>query len=233
MIAINRAGAVLETLDRPDADPYLVRRTLEDIARVNARLGGCAAVRFGLRCLLKDLPAGLPIEILDVGAGGGDVIAHLKARLGRKDVRFLAVELHPVAARVCAGSGAVTLRADGARLPLRAGAVDVAVASQVLHHLDRAAIPEFVLELSRVARIGVVIADLVRSRFAAFWFPFLSRWMRLHPVTEADGVISLNRGFTRGELCAWLRRAGIEARVYRRPGFRLVAYWRTGVGNAR
>jgi SAM-dependent methyltransferase len=228
-----RLGAeLLETLDRRDADPALVRRTLQDIARVNARLGGRAAVVFGLRRLLRDLPRGFPVTILDVGAGGGDMIARLAPELGGREVRFLAVEPHPVAAKVCAASGAVTLRADGVRLPLRSAAVDVAVASQVLHHLDRGAVPEFVRELSRVVRVGVVVADLVRSSFAAFCFPVVSRLMRLHPVTEADGVISLNRGFTRGELADLLRRAGVEARVYRRPGFRLVACWRKGGGNS-
>lgn len=226
-------GAVVETLDRRDVDPELVRRTLEDIARVNARWGGWAAVTFGLEWLLWGLPESLPLTILDVGAGGGDVVAHLKQKLEGRKVRFLAVEPHPVAARVCAASGLITLRAEGARLPLRSGAVDVAVASQVLHHLDRAAIPEFLRELSRVARIGVVIADLVRSRLAAFGFPFLARLMGLHPVTGADGVISLHRGFTRGELCDLFRRAGMHARVCRRPGFRWVACWRSGGGHGR
>ncbi len=230
---MSRAGAALETLDRFDADPELVRRTLADIVRVNAHLGGWAAVRFGLESLLGELPQSLPITILDVGAGGGNVIAHLKFQLAGRNLRCLAVEPHPVAARVCLASGVVTLRAEGARLPLPGGAVDVAVASQVLHHLDRAAIPEFVRELSRVARRGVVIADLVRSRVAALVFPLLARLMGLHPATGADGVISLRRGFTRAELCDLLRRAGIVARVRRRPGFRLVACWRTGGDNDR
>ncbi len=148
-------------------------------------------------------------------------------------MRFLAVESHPVAARVCAASGVMTLRADGAQLPLRNGAVDVVIASQVLHHVDRVAIPQFVRELSRVARRGVVIADLVRSKVAALGFPLLSRFMGLHPATEADGVLSLHRGFTRAELCDLLRRAGIGAQVCRRPGFRLVACWSTDGGNDR
>jgi hypothetical protein len=57
--------------------------------------------------------------------------------------------------------------------------------------------------------------------------------MGLHPATEADGVISLRRGFTGDELGDLLQRAGIEARVCRRPGFRLVAWWRTSGDKAR
>ena len=48
---------------------------------------------------------------------------------------------------------------------------------------------------------------------------------RFDPVTVADGMTSLRRGFTRPELENLLAKAGVAGRVDRRPGFRLVATW--------
>lgn len=225
------SSLAVETLDRPGADPALVRRTLCDIARVNAWLGGRAAVRFGLERLLAGSRRNSALSVLDVGAGSGDAIAWLQRRFTARYSRLIAVERHPVAARLCHASGIPTLQADGAWLPLRDGAVDLVIASQVLHHLERGEIPRFLRELTRVARMGVVIADLLRSGFAARGFPTLGRLLGLHPATREDGALSLQRGFTPTELGALLRATGIDARVYRRPWFRLVACWRVAGEN--
>jgi hypothetical protein len=46
--------------------------------------------------------------------------------------------------------------------------------------------------------------------------------------TKADGVTSVRRGYLPHELVSMLADAGVEATVRRRPGYRLVAAWRTG-----
>ena len=59
-----------------------------------------------------------------------------------------------------------------------------------------------------------------------FWFG--SRLLRFDSATRADGLTSVRRSYTREELDTLLARAGVAARVESRPGFRLVATWRTG-----
>ena len=46
--------------------------------------------------------------------------------------------------------------------------------------------------------------------------------------TRTDGLTSIRRGYSAGELRELLRSAGVRGRVSRRPGYRLVATWRTG-----
>jgi hypothetical protein len=46
-------------------------------------------------------------------------------------------------------------------------------------------------------------------------------------VTRRDGVLSVRRSFSSRELAELLRGAAVDAPVWRRPGFRLVAAWRT------
>ncbi|HEX7337635.1 MAG TPA: hypothetical protein VF252_10545, partial [Gemmatimonadales bacterium] len=57
----------------------------------------------------------------------------------------------------------------------------------------------------------------------AFWCG--ARVLAFDPVTVADGMTSLRRGFTRREFLALMAEAGVDGRVAYRPGFRLVATW--------
>jgi hypothetical protein len=64
----------------------------------------------------------------------------------------------------------------------------------------------------------------------AFWVG--ARALGFDTTTVADGITSLRRGYTAGELRALLAEAGVRGRVSRRPGYRLVATWRTGGGES-
>jgi hypothetical protein len=74
----------------------------------------------------------------------------------------------------------------------------------------------------------VLVSQLRRSPMARLAFWVGAHALRFDATTMADGITSLRRGFTAAELHALLRAAGIRARVSCRPGYRLVATWRTG-----
>jgi SAM-dependent methyltransferase len=116
--------------------------------------------------------------------------------------------------------------ADALVLPFADGGVDVVTCSQVLHHFAEADVVRLLRELTRVARVGVVIGDLRRSWLAAglFW---LASWpLGFHRVTRHDGTLSVLRGFTVDELAALARAAGArEPTVRRSAGWRLAASW--------
>lgn len=217
-----------EILDDPTADPAVVRTSLDNVARANRWFGGHAAVRYGLSRLLSS--AAGPVTLLDVGTGLGDVPI-MAARWARaRGIRLvpLGLDPHPVAARLAALHGIATIRACGGDLPVKTGGVDLVVVSQVAHHLEPRSCVTLFQECNRVARLGVVIADLRRSRSAAAGFWIGSRLLRFDPVTCADGLTSLRRGFTVSGLSNLLAESGVRATVVRRPGARLVATWRTG-----
>ncbi len=225
-LAISPLGC--EALDQPGAPPAVVEATLRDIARVNAWLGGRAAAAFGLDLLLNGTVPTRPLTLLDVGAGSGDIADHLKRRAARRGIPLapLAVERHPVAARLCRQAGLPTAVSNGGQLPLADRSVDVVLASQLLHHLTRDSAAELLRELDRVARLGVIVADLRRHPVAALGIWLASYALALHPITRQDGVTSVRRGFTRWELGELLRQARVSGAVHRRPGYRLVAVWR-------
>jgi ubiquinone/menaquinone biosynthesis C-methylase UbiE len=225
----------LELLDDPHADPIAVRNQLRDIARLNSLFGGTRAVVDALEPLFRQTCNGQhatchgPWTLLDVGAGSGDIAraAVTAARRHGIDLRPVGLELNPTAARAALAAGVPTLIADGNQLPIGPRAVDVIVASQVLHHLPRRVAVQWMGRFDRMARRAVVLADLRRSRVAIAGIWLASFPLGMSGVTRHDAVVSLRRGYTRAEFSEMLREAGVNAVARYRPGFRIVASWET------
>ena len=55
---------------------------------------------------------------------------------------------------------------------------DIVMMSQLIHHLSRDAAVEVIRAADRIARVGVVLADLRRSSLAAVGFRFASALLR-------------------------------------------------------
>jgi hypothetical protein len=225
VLAIRRIGT--ELLDDPAAPAGAVEASLRNIARSNRWFGGAAALRFGLAQLLARSAPPRTLTLLDVGTGLGD-LPGTAVRWGARNgvrIRPLGVELNRVAARLASRRGVPTVVACAGRPPLRPKSVDLVSLSMVAHHFE----PESVVTLFRIcdalARVGVVICDLERTTLSAAAFRVGARLLRFDPVTIADGLTSIRRGFAPSELARLLDEAGVAADIARRPGWRLVATW--------
>jgi SAM-dependent methyltransferase len=222
------ARASVELLDDPSADDATVVACLDDVARINRLLGGARAALARLDGWFRAARPGGPRTLLDVGTGIGDIPA-AAARLARRrglDLRLLGVERHGAAAMEAhRRHGLAACVADGFLLPLRDRSVDYVLCSQLLHHFGADAAVRLLAELDRVARRGVVVADLRRSVLAAGGIYLASFPLRCHPVTRRDAVISVFRGFTAAELGTLCVTAGVRADIRRHAGFRLTAAW--------
>jgi SAM-dependent methyltransferase len=225
-LALSAIGT--ELLDDPAADPAAVAVSLQSIARANRWMGGHAAVRFGLGRLL---PRGLRSAILlDVGTGLGDVPAMARTWAARRSLalRTVGLERAPSAARLARAPALPLVLGCGSALPFPDRAVDVTLVSQVAHHLTARACVTLFRECARVSRRGLLVSDLARSRAARLGFAVAGRMLGFDRHTLHDGAVSLRRGFRPRELASLLADAGLPARVYRRPGARLVALWSAG-----
>jgi hypothetical protein len=219
-----------ELLDDPAADPVIVAESLRNIARANRWFGGAAAVRFGLRRTLGNVAPGSAITLLDLGTGLGDLPRVAVQWGAARGIRItpLGLELNRAAARLAQSSGLATAVGCAGSPPVRDQSVDVVLVSQVAHHLTRASVIELFRICNRLARRAVIVADLRRHPLAPASFWCGARALRFDPVTVADGMTSLRRGFSRRELADLMAEAGVGGNVVQRRGFRLVGTWQTG-----
>jgi hypothetical protein len=218
----------VELLDDPAADPDTVVQSLRNVARANRWFGGAAAVRHGLGRLLRDVSPPRPLMLLDLGTGAGDLPGQAVrwARRRGYSLRPVGLELSRAAAAMAHRAGIPCAVACAGAPPVREKTVDIVLVSQLAHHLTEESTVRLIRTCDALARVGVVIADLRRGRMAPLAFWVGARAMGFDPVTIADGLTSIRRGYTPRELRALLGKAGVSARVARRAGYRLVATWR-------
>jgi ubiquinone/menaquinone biosynthesis C-methylase UbiE len=226
---VDRTVGVEELLDGPLDDTRALVGNLRDLARINRLTGGATLSLRAIECLgVLGERAGDIHTILDVGTGAADIPMRLLAETrrrgssltvtaadSREEVLAAALAARPSLERT---PGLTFAIADGRALPWPDGSFDVAHASLVLHHLSPADAVAFLRELRRVARIGIVVNDLVRGRL--FW---IGGWLLVHTVarsrfTRHDGPLSVRRAYTRAELHDLLAAAGLTT-VATRVGF--------------
>ena len=187
----------LELLDVETPPPRELARVAAFHAFVNTWLGGTNAV---VR-RLKEMRG--VATVLDVGAGAADIPLALARRF--PEVRPIAMDLSN--GLLSFARGLPRVRGDGRRLPFRNGSVDVVISTHLFHHLADDEIILALREFDRVARHGIIVNDLLRSRRAVLWIRLFSLWANRY--TRFDGPLSVKRGFTVPEVDALARRAGL------------------------
>jgi SAM-dependent methyltransferase len=216
-----------ELLDDPAADPATVALSLRNIARANRWFGGSAAVRYGLQRVLRDVPPGQTLTLLDLGTGLGDLPRMAVDWGARRGIHIipLGLELNRAAARLARAREVAVVVGCAGTPPVKEKSVDLVLVSQVAHHLSAPSVVRLLRICDRVARCGVIVSDLRRHVLAAPSFWCGGRLLGFDPVTLSDGVTSIRRGFSRLSLADLMARAGLQGEVSYRPGFRVVATW--------
>ncbi len=218
----------IELLDDRRADAVAVRESLHHLARSNRWFGGVAAAKVGVaRVLGNRRPVAL--KLLDIGTGQGDIPRALSGWLGRRDIGLdsVGIDWHRAAAPLARANGVLVTVADAFELPFADRAFDLVMMSQVAHHFSAEGIIRLCREASRTARLGVVIADLRQTVWAAAAFGLGSLVLGFDRHTRADGVTSLHRGFRPEALAEIIEAAGFRAVVTAGIGSRVIATWST------
>ncbi len=216
-----------EILDGENVDPRVMTRSISDVAKANALFGGVRAVLSEIDIALPSLPS--DASLLDVATGVGDIPLAATKHLRPRGINLTTFGLDASEALANVGRKILTatVRGDGLRLPFATNSVDIVTTSQFLHHMLPDEANVLIREMNRVARVRVIISDIRRSWVAAGGLWAVSFPLRFHPVTRHDGVVSVMRGFTTGELSAIVSGAmGIPIEGKRRPGFRVTAGWK-------
>jgi len=227
-----REVAQTELLDDPGTPPAELAECLADIARLN-RFGPTRSVLAHIAPFFERHRGPDPLRVLDVGTGSADIPVALVRWARRRDrrVSVLALDVQPevIACAAAAARGFPEVRlvaGDALRPPVRAEGVDLATCSLTLHHLPEEAVAALLRLMASVARLGFVVSDLRRSRFAFATAWLVTRAISRNRLTRHDGPLSVRRAYTRSELARLAARAGLSSmRWYRAPAFRVIGVY--------
>ncbi len=188
---------------------------LRDLARVNA-LTFCYRPTLRWMDRLVARTGATSLSVLDVGAGGGDMLRKL-ARWGERRGVALALtglDRSPWAAPFAAAAGTpgAFLTCDLFDLdPARR--YDVVITSQFAHHLPDPELARFLRWMEDRATTAWLISDIHRHWLAWGFAWVATRAMRYHPMVINDSTISVERSFTRADWTRLLAQAGVAAEV--------------------
>ena len=217
-----------EWMDGDAVDPRQLRRSLKFIRCINAMLGYTRATLSHLERFSGGWRSGERIDIVDFATGSADVPLAV-ARWGERrgfDVHVVGVDRHDETVRAAREATASEPRvrivqADVLRLPFDAGSFDYATCSMFLHHLSDDEAVAVLSTMGRVARRGVIAADLLRHRRAYAWISLLT--LAANPMVRHDARVSVRQAFNKAEVLALRERAGLDfTQYYRHFGHRFV-----------
>jgi 2-polyprenyl-3-methyl-5-hydroxy-6-metoxy-1,4-benzoquinol methylase len=228
-----------ERMDDPACDPARLEATYRQFAPLNRWLARWPDLyRRYLRPLFAEAPLDdggrRVLRVLDVGCGGGDVLRDLVRRGWKDGHRVAATGIDPdpravawARARHAGESGRpgsppapTFLEATAAELAGQGDRFDVVVSNHVLHHLSPDEVRPFLEALEALALRRVLVSDIRRSRAGYGLFALVTWPLERTSFLRGDGLLSIRKSFTPGELEPHLP-AGW--RLERRPPFRLLA----------
>lgn len=223
-----RLQGAAELLDRLDNTDEEIRGNLRDLQRLNRYFGGVRTVLSHLGRMMGTHPPD-PITVLDIATGGADIPRAICRWASR---RQLAVALEAVdqgdqvlaaAAEWSTDFPEIRLRrAHVPPLPYPDRSFDYVISSLFFHHLNEAQGIVLLREMARVARRGLLVSDLLRSRVACLLTAITTRLLSGNRLTRYDGPISVLRGFRTEELRRMAAKAGLtDAHVSHHLWFRI------------
>lgn len=211
-----------EIMDRPDLDPSEHRRALDGLARLNVAAMSSRAFLGPLLNWSRRLNRTL--RILDVASGAGDSLIALKRAATRHGLALEAFgcDRSPTAiehASERARRAGVEVGFQVADVLLDQDApveADIVLNSLFVHHLSEQETIGFLRRMTRWAKHGVIIVDLLRTRFDYALAFASSRLLTRSPVVHFDALASVRAAYTLSEIRDLTQRAAIaNARIER------------------
>lgn len=203
-----------EDIDNP-AQPFAdIAQSMGDVARTNRLFGGTQTILYHAARLLRNVPSGTPIRILDIATGSADIPHALHAWGKKRDLplAIVGVDNLPAMLRLARGASPETMlvQADALRLPFAPRSFDIALCALAFHHLGFDGSVEVLRAMDALTTRGFVVSDLRRDRLTLRGIQLGLSVIRAHPFTRHDGPASVRRAFTPREYEKMVGQSGAQ-----------------------
>ncbi|MEM7735935.1 MAG: methyltransferase domain-containing protein [Deinococcota bacterium] len=203
-----RAVDLQEAMDA-DCDLDKLHNTYRNFARVNPVVSRWRGVykRYIQPLARAASSQKMPLQVLDIGFGGGDVVGALAtwARQDELDISFHGIDsdsraLEYVQDHVSLPASVQVECCTSRDLIARGLIFDVVISNHVLHHLNAAEVISLCEDSTQLSRQVVLHNDLERSGLAYGVFGAITTPLFRKSFITEDGLASIRRSFTRAEL---------------------------------
>jgi len=205
-----------EWMDDPAATEADFEAALKDLEFLGRITFGARPTLAWLDALVKRTGA-THLSVLDLGAGGGEMLRAVSAWGRRRGITLdlTGLDRSPWAETYAraAGTEGNWLTCDLFDVPAEQ-TYDVILCSLFTHHLSDDEMVRFLRWLPQHATLGWLISDVHRH-----WLPWIVLWagtrlLRLAPMVIHDSTISISRSFVREDLEGLIEHAGISAELH-------------------
>jgi 2-polyprenyl-3-methyl-5-hydroxy-6-metoxy-1,4-benzoquinol methylase len=227
-----------ELMDQPNLDVVTHQKALKALSRINRLSASHRILWPSIRAMACENPS-VPLKVLDVACGGGDVTVRLQQTAQRAglniqvdgcDVSETAVALAVSQAQKL-GTRCRFFRFDAIQHPWPSG-YDVICCSLFLHHLSQDSALQWLRSAASAASRLVLVSDLVRSHWGYALAKVFSRLLTRSPIVRFDGPVSVAGAFTVAELQSLALQAGLQgAVIQRRWPARMLLEWQVPVSS--
>lgn len=189
---------------------------LDQIASINKLLGGNSITLDGVKRLLKNHDKDVPVTIVDVGCGNGDMLRMLADYAMNNGFAFNLVGVDANSSTVAYAkqlSATYNIKyecLDVFREEFGSMQYDIALCTLTLHHFSDEEIKQLMSTFKENAAIGVVVNDLQRSKVAYALFKVAGVILGLNKMAKQDGLVSILRGFRKNEIQNLAEKLGIK-----------------------
>ncbi len=211
-----------EQIDDPDQPLAEVQRSMADVALSNRLFGGTQTVLGHVARLLRNIPPGTEVKILDIATGSADIPAALRAWGRRRELNLTIVGVDNQSAMLdmarSAAPGVHLALADALYLPFAPGSFDLALCALAFHHLGFDASARVLAAMDTLTTRGFVVSDLRRDRPTLWGVEAAMAAVKAHPFTRHDAPASVRRAWTPPEYRKMVGLSGAQ-------GVRVHTHW--------
>ncbi len=206
LVDLSERSTKSELMDDFKGGPERLREVYNDINRANRILGGNRLTVNAVARLAKASPQESYV-IVDVGCGDGNMLRKVADYCRKRNIktRLIGIELNGEALQLAETASIEYdeihyLKEDVLKLKVSDLNCDIVINTLTMHHFGNADLLLFLKKFTQLARIGVVINDLHRSRRAYYLYKLFRLVFIKTRTARVDGLISISRGFVRSEL---------------------------------
>ncbi len=204
-----------ELLDGDNIPFHHIKKNMEELQFINAKLGGHAITITGVKKVIAQTKFTSPIKIVEIGCGGGDNLQAIQkwALKNKVDAELTGIDLNPecilYAQSLKENIDTKFICSDYRQVHFEI-VPDVIFSSLFCHHFSNNELAAMLQWMKKNTATGFFINDLHRHRLAYYSIKLLTRVFSKSYLVKNDAPLSVLRGFTKEEWKNIFYNAGIS-----------------------